>query len=479
MDNGLESRLLLTPRGDENNSLRGRIWTELKLIWKVSFPAIIFRVSSFGTSVVTQSFVGHVNTTELAAYALIQTISGRFAYGVLLGMSSATETLCGQAFGARQYHMMGIYLQRSWVVGTATTVALLPFFIFAASMYKLLGQGETVSDASEEISLWYTPVVYTYCFNMTVQMYLQAQQKNMILGWLSTVMFGLHVFLSWIIVDKLDWGVPGAMGALNFSSWALVFGEIIYVIGGWCPNTWKGFSLAAFKDLFPVLKLSLSSAVMVCLQLWYNSILVLLAGLSENATVDVSAFSICLNISTWVYMISLGFLTASCVRVSNEIGRGNVKAAKFSTVVVLCVSTTVGLVFWILCLVFGAQLPYLFTSNDEIAATASDLSVLLAFTMLFQRVAVGLGTQGKIAVVNICTYYLIGIPIGLVLDYVFHYGIKGIWIGMLCGIVTQTIVLCYMTWKTDWDGEVNKAAERLDRFFLKSSAESDQNSGQT
>ncbi|KAL9264069.1 DETOXIFICATION 24-like protein [Drosera capensis] len=445
MDNGLESRLLLTPRGDENNSLRGRIWTELKLIWKVSFPAIIFRVSSFGTSVVTQSFVGHVNTTELAAYALIQTISGRFAYGVLLGMSSATETLCGQAFGARQYHMMGIYLQRSWVVGTVTTVALLPFFIFAAPLYKLLGQGETVSDASEEISLWYTPVVYTYCFNMTVQMYLQAQQKNMILGWLSTVVFGLHVFLSWIIVDKLDWGVPGAMGTLNFSSWALVFGEIMYVIGGWCPNTWKGFSLAAFKDLLPVLKLSLSSAVMVCLQLWYNSILVLLAG----------------------------------VRVSNEIGRGNVKAAKFSTVVVLCVSTTVGLVFWILCLAFGAQLPYLFTSNDEIAATASDLSVLLAFTMLFQRVAVGLGTQGKIAIVNICTYYLIGIPIGLVLDYVFHYGIKGIWIGMLCGIVTQTIVLCYMTWKTDWDGEVNKAAERLDRFFLKSSAESDQNSGQT
>ena len=34
-----------------------------------------------------------------------------FSFLLQLGMSSATETLCGQAFGAKQYHMMGIYLQ--------------------------------------------------------------------------------------------------------------------------------------------------------------------------------------------------------------------------------------------------------------------------------------------------------------------------------------------------------------------------------
>jgi hypothetical protein len=41
-------------------------------------------------------------------------------------MSSATETLCGQAFGAKQYHMMGIYLQRSWIINIVVATILLP-----------------------------------------------------------------------------------------------------------------------------------------------------------------------------------------------------------------------------------------------------------------------------------------------------------------------------------------------------------------
>ena len=33
-----------------------------------------------------------------------------------LGMASALETLCGQAYGAKQNHMLGIYLQRSCIL---------------------------------------------------------------------------------------------------------------------------------------------------------------------------------------------------------------------------------------------------------------------------------------------------------------------------------------------------------------------------
>ncbi|KAL1825006.1 hypothetical protein ACET3Z_011784 [Daucus carota] len=68
---------------------------------------------AYSAKMVTQSFIGHISPLDLAGYALVQTITVRFVNGILLGMSSATETLCGQAFGAGQYHMMGIYLQRS------------------------------------------------------------------------------------------------------------------------------------------------------------------------------------------------------------------------------------------------------------------------------------------------------------------------------------------------------------------------------
>ena len=39
-------------------------------------------------------------------------------------------------------------------------------------------------------------------------------------------------------------------------------------------------------------------------------------------------------------------------------------------------------------------------------------------------VAVGAGMQSIVAVVNFVSYYAVGIPLGLILTYVFHLGVK-------------------------------------------------------
>lgn len=180
-------------------------------------------------------------------------------------MSSATETLCGQAFGAQQYHMMGIYLQRSWIVDLITLTALLPVFIYAKKIYNLLGEEAGVAEAAGNISLWFIPFLYNYVFSMTNQMYLQAQQKNMVIAWLSAAQFAIHIPLSFLLVYKLNWGTHGAMLALTLSSWLVVIGEFFYIFGGWCSQTWKGFTVVAFHDLWPMVKLSVASGMM----LWY------------------------------------------------------------------------------------------------------------------------------------------------------------------------------------------------------------------
>lgn len=180
-------------------------------------------------------------------------------------MSSATETLCGQAFGAKQYHMLGIYLQRSWIINITTTIILIPVFVFATPIFRLLGEEEDIAEVSGTISIWFIPILYYFLFSLTIQNYLQAQLKNMIVGWLSAFTFVIHVLLSWIFVYKLNLGLPGAMGAMIIASWLTVFGEFVYIFGGSCPDTWKGFTKAAFNDLWPVVKLSISSGVM----LWY------------------------------------------------------------------------------------------------------------------------------------------------------------------------------------------------------------------
>ncbi|CAM8995367.1 unnamed protein product [Rhodiola kirilowii] len=108
----------------------------------------------------------------------------------------------------------------------------------------------------------------------------------------------------------------------------------------------------------------------------------------------------------------------------------------------------------------------------------SSLSVFLAFSILLNSfqpilsgVAIGAGRQTMAAYVNIFSYYAIGLPLGAMLAYLAGLGIKGMWTGMICGVAVQTLVLGYITWRTDWDDQVRKASQRLQRWFLKPNVE--------
>ncbi|XP_059668214.1 protein DETOXIFICATION 21-like [Cornus florida] len=472
---GAEERLLRKTEAEveEVETLKEKIWKENKKLWVVAAPAIFTRFSTFGINVISQAFIGHIGATELAAYSLVFTVLLRFANGILLGMASALETLCGQSYGAKQYPMLGIYLQRSWIVLFICSVCLVPVFIFTAPILKALGQDEAIADMAGTIALWLIPVMFSFIPSFTCQMFLQAQSKNMIIAYLAAFSLAIHVLLSWLLTVKYKFGIPGAMFSTILAFWLPNVGQLAFVICGSCGETWKGFSMLAFKDLWPVVKLSLSSGAMLCLELWYNTVLVLLTGNLDNAEVAIDALSICLNINGWEMMISLGFLAAAGVRVSNELGRGSSAAAKFSIVNVVITSLAIGSVLFIFFLFFRGHLAYIFTTDEDVASAVADLSPLLALSILLNSVqpvlsgvAVGAGWQSIVAYVNMACYYLIGIPIGAVLGYVVNLEVKGVWIGMLFGTFVQTVVLVIITYKTDWDKQVSMAKIRINKWAV-------------
>uniref|UniRef100_J3N5P8 Protein DETOXIFICATION n=1 Tax=Oryza brachyantha TaxID=4533 RepID=J3N5P8_ORYBR len=158
---------LLANKQDEEeegggSSLGRRVAEENKKLWVVAAPSICARFSTFGVTVISQAFVGHISPTDLAAYALVSTLLMRFSTGILLGMASALETLCGQSYGAKQYHMLGIYLQRSWIVLFGCAVVLLPIYLFTTPLLIALGQDPEISAVAGIISRWYIPIMFSY-----------------------------------------------------------------------------------------------------------------------------------------------------------------------------------------------------------------------------------------------------------------------------------------------------------------------------
>lgn len=74
--------------------------------------------------------------------------------------------------------------------------------------------------------------------------------------------------------------------------------------------------------------------------------------------------------------------TLCSVRVANELGAGNAKAAKFSVVVVSITTILIGVVCMVVVLATKDFFPYFFTNSEAVAKETTRLSTLLALTVL-------------------------------------------------------------------------------------------------
>lgn len=246
-----------------------RLHIETKKLWHIVGPTIITRVSTYSMNVITQAFAGHLGEVELAAVSVANTVIAGFAFGLILGMASALETLCGQAFGAKKYHMLGVYMQRSWVILTLCCILLLPLYIFASPILKFLGQPDDVAEQTGLVAFWFIPQHFSFAFLLPIQRFLQSQLKTPVLAWVSLAVLIVHVLMSWFSIFVFDFGLVGLAIALDISWWLLVIGLFAYAALGGCPQTWTGFSVQAFSGLWEFLKLSAASGVM----LWWISTL--------------------------------------------------------------------------------------------------------------------------------------------------------------------------------------------------------------
>ncbi|XP_019194283.1 PREDICTED: protein DETOXIFICATION 40 [Ipomoea nil] len=472
--NELESILMDTgiPRWQR---LKLATWIELKLLCYLAAPAVVVYMINYLMSMSTQIFSGHLGNLELAAASLGNTGIQIFAYGLMLGMGSAVETLCGQAFGAGKYELLGIYLQRSTVLLTLTGVLLALIYVFSEPILIFLGQAPDISSAAALFVYGLIPQIFAYAINFPIQKFLQAQSIVTPSAYISAATLVFHLILSWLAIYKLGLGLLGASLVLSFSWWVIVIGQFVYIVKSEkCRQTWTGFSVQAFSSLWGFFKLSAASAVMLCLETWYFQILVLLAGLLENPELALDALSICTTISGYVFMISVGFNAAASVRVSNELGAGHPKSAAFSVVVVNLISFIISVIAAIVVLALRHVISYVFTDGEVVADAVSDLCPLLALTLVLNGVqpvlsgvAVGCGWQTFVAYVNVGCYYVVGVPVGAVLGFYFNLGAKGIWCGMIGGTVMQTIILLWVTIRTDWVKEVEVAKKRLNQWDAK------------
>ncbi|XP_077243794.1 protein DETOXIFICATION 41-like [Tasmannia lanceolata] len=442
---------------------------ESKLLWILSGASIIVSIFNFMLSLATQMFVGHLGALQLAGASIANVGIQGLAYGIMLGMASAVQTVCGQAYGAKKYNALGIICQKAMILHLGAAVCLSFLYWYSGSVLRLIGQSDDIAAEGQVFARGLLPQLYAFALNCPMQRFLQAQNIVNPLAYIAVGVFLVHCLLTWVSVFVLKYGLLGASLTLSLSWWLLVILTAAYILlSPSCKESWTGFSTKAFTGLWPYLKLTVASAFMLCLEIWYSQGLVLISGLLTNPEIALDSISICMNYLNWDMMFMLGLSTAASVRVGNELGAGHPRVARFSVFVVVATSIAISVVFSIIVLIFRTPLSKAFTSTTEVIEAVSNLTPLLSISVflngiqpILSGVAIGSGWQALVAYVNLSTYYIIGLPIGCVLGFKTSLGVVGIWWGMIFGVFLQTVTLIFLTVRTNWDKEVDNASDRL------------------
>ncbi|PIA36623.1 hypothetical protein AQUCO_03300075v1 [Aquilegia coerulea] len=359
---------------------------------------ILTNVSYFSITLVSVMFAGHLGKTQLAASTLANSWASVTGFIILIGLSGALETLCGQGYGAKMYRMLGIYLQSSIIISLFYSIIASFIWFYSEPILIFLHQEPHVAKMAAIYLRHLIPGLFAYAILQCILRFLQTLTVKLPLVICSVVPLVIHVGLTYALVYRTVLGFKGAALAAAITLWfsVIMLGHYVHYSGKF-KDTWKGLSRECFNHLLPNMKLAIPSAVMVCLEYWAFEVLVILAGSIPNSEDSTSLIAMCLQTDGVAFMISCGFSAAVSTRVANELGAGNTDRAK----------NAVG-------------------------------------------VSRGCGLQHLAAWSNLASFYVIGLPVAVLAGFKASLHVKGLWIGSMCGLFCQVCILLWITLRTNW-----------------------------
>ncbi|XP_061374578.1 protein DETOXIFICATION 16-like [Gastrolobium bilobum] len=439
-----------------------------KQLW-LAGPLMSVGLLNYSIQIISVMFVGHLGELALSGATMATSFCSVTGISLLLGMASALDTLCGQSYGAKQHHMLGIHMQRAMLVLMIVSIPLAIIWANTGSILLFLGQDPEISAEAGTYAQLLVPCLFAYGLLQCINRFLQTQNIVFPMMFSSAVTTLLHLLICWIMVFKSGLGNKGAAIACSMSYWVNVLILTLYVMfSPSCAKTWTGFSKEALLNIPSFMRLAIPSAVMVCLEMWSFELMVLLSGLLPNPKLETSVLSICLNTESTLWMIAFGLGGAVSIRVSNELGAGHPWTARLAVCIVLVMAiiagTLVGTVMILIRNIWG----YAYSNELEVVEYVAIMSPILAASSFMDALqgvlsgtARGCGWQKIGAYINLGSYYLVGIPSAIVLAFVLHIGGKGLWLGIICALVVQVLSLLIITLRTDWEQEAKKATDRV------------------
>ncbi len=435
-------------------------------------------LSRLGMAFTDIAILGGLSTDYLAGAAIGNMWMNLTSTFCDRGVAAAFAVLAGQAYGAGNKKLVGLYAQQALVVAVALAIPITVLWACAYPALRLLGVGEDEASLAAEFARWSLARPVPLNVYLILQRWLQVQQNTIpamvINGAFVGVNYGLNILLihgfssqgHWYYVPAL--GFKGSPIATSITQTLVTLTLLVYVLAsGACADSWPGWrlgralQLARFKRyLAQVAPLGLGA----CFEEWQLETVSLLA--TRLGKVSVATHNATLSLFVFASSFMYGIIAAVSVRVARHLGAGAARraraASRYAVRAALCIGVVVAAVF-----ILGRHaIPRIFSSDPEVWKEAAPIQFLagacyIGMALFYTNIGT-LSGQGRPMIVAgafLGGAWLVGVPAAWAFANPAKLRLLGLWVGLVCGYLVVTAVTTVFVLRTKWHAVAAKARE--------------------
>lgn len=459
---------------DSGKPIQSSFKRETQVISFNALPLIFTFILQNSLSLASIFSVSHLGTKELGGVTLGSMTANITGLAAIQGLCTCLDTLCAQAYGAKNYHLVGVLIQRC---ATITILAFLPI------MYIWWSWSETIlSWMIPERELCVLAARYLRVTALGVpgfvlfecgKRFLQCQGIFHASTIILFVCAPLNALMNYIFVwnKTIGIGYLGAPLSVAINYWLMAIGLMLYTIftshSSKPMKCWNGIikRRQIFKNWKKMFGLALPGIIMVEAEFLGFEILTIFA--SHISTDALAAQSIVSTIASLAYQVPFSISVSTSTRVANLIGASLYKSCIITCKVSLLLSFVCSSFNMMIIVTFRYQIAKLFSNETDVVDLVISTLPILAFMQLFDAFNAstagclrGQGRQKIGGYINLFAFYCIGIPMSYMLTFAFNMGVGGLWFGITCALVMMSICQGYAVFHGDWNQILHAAKIR-------------------
>jgi MATE family multidrug resistance protein len=445
---------------------------DLRELLALALPVITVQLGMMAMGVVDTIMVGHLSPAALAAVALGNVYYfGASIFG--MGALMALDPVIAQAVGAGDREGVARGVQRGMVLAVLLCIPTSLLLLPAPAVLGWLRQPAEVAPLAGAYAQVCIPGTIGIFAFVVLRQSLQALGRMRAAVVTIVIANLLNAGLNWLLVFGHG-GFPalGAVGSAWASTLARLSMAVLLLVLAWPLLRRSVLPLRpAVLEPGPLVRmLRLGAPIGAQHQLEYGVFGVVGLLMGSMGTVQVAGHQVALNLASITFMVPLGISGAAAVVVGHAVGRDDAVSAWESAQAALLVAIAF-MGATALCFLFlPGPLARVYTNAPEVLTIAATLIPLAGVFQVFDGIQVtsigilrGLGDTRTPMITGILGFWLLGLPVSLLLAFGLGFGAPGLWWGLVLGLV---VVALFLLMRVRW-----KLRQPLRRVLIDHSAE--------